>query len=85
MIISLRTIYFILEFFIYLLIPFAWLIVKIDKVCSKTEHRIIYYLLTIPYYILLPFSYLWIIIYDCQIDIWEKIKFKKQYRDVNKN
>lgn len=79
MIILLRVVYFILEFFIYLLIPFAWLTAEIDEMRSKTEYHILYYLLTIPYYILLPISYLWIIMYGCQIDILEKIKYKKQY------
>lgn len=54
----LKIVSLILDFFIYLLIPFAWLIVEIDEIRSKTEHKIVYYIISIPYWLVLPFSYL---------------------------
>lgn len=74
----LKIVYLILEFFIYLLVPFAWLIVQIDDIRSKTEHKIVYYLMSIPYWLVFPFSYLWILTCDCKIYISERIKYEKQ-------
>lgn len=74
----LKIISLIFGFFIYLLVPFAWLIVEIDEIRSKTEHKIVYYLMSIPYWLVFPFSYLWILTYGCQIYISEIIKYEKQ-------
>lgn len=74
----LRIVYLILEFFIYLLVPFAWLIVEFDEIRSKTEHKIVYYIMSILYWLVFPFSYLWILAHDCKIYISERIKYEKQ-------
>lgn len=74
----LKIVHLILEFFIYLLVPFAWIIVEIDDIRSKTEYKIVYYIMSIPYWLIFPFSYLWILTYGCKIYISEKIKYEKQ-------
>lgn len=74
----LKIVHLILEFFIYLLVPFSWLIVEIDDIRSKTEYKIVYYIMSIPYLLVFPFSYLWILTYGCQIYISERIKYEKQ-------
>jgi hypothetical protein len=74
----LKIVSLILNFFIYLLLPFAWLIVEIDDIRSKTEYKIVYYLMSIPFLCVFPFSYLWILIHGCQIYISERIKYEKQ-------
>lgn len=74
----LKIVHLILEFFIYLLVPFAWLIIKIDDIRSRTKHEITHYIISIPYCLVFPFSYLWILTSGCQIYISEKIKYEKQ-------
>lgn len=80
MIILLKIAYLILEIFTYLLVPFANLSVKLFELGEKHQNKIVYYLILIPQYLILPFSLLWIELKLWQLNIQEKIKFKKQYR-----
>lgn len=79
MLILLKGVYFILEFFIYLLTPFANLSVKLFERGEKIQNRFVYYLILIPQYLILPISLLWIELKLWQLNIQEKIKYRKQY------
>ena len=94
MLILLKIIYFILEILTrYLLMPFAWLSVKIYvewlsvkiyKIRENTKNKIIYYLILIPHWLIFPITLLWTVLSIWQLDIQEKIKYVKQYRNANK-
>lgn len=82
MLILLKIIYFILEFLTrYLLMPFASLSVKVFELEDKIQNKFLYHLILIPSYLIFPITLLWMILTLWQLDIQEKIKFKKQYRD----
>ena len=75
MIILLKIIYFIFEVLTrYLLMPFAWLSVKIYEFRENTENKIIYYLILIPQYLIFPITLLWMVLSIWQLNIQEKIK-----------
>ena len=75
MIVLLRTIYFILEILTrYLLMPFAWLSVKIHEFQENTKNKVIYYLILIPHWLIFPITLLWMILSIWQLNIQEKIK-----------
>lgn len=75
MIILLKIIYFILEFLTrYLLMPFAWLSVKIYEFQENTKNKIIYYLILIPHWLIFPITLLWLVLSIWQLNIQEKIK-----------
>ena len=81
MLILLRTTNFILEFLTrYLLMPFAALSVKVFELEEKIQNKFVYYLILIPSYLIFPITLLWMILTIWQLNIQEKIKFKKQYR-----
>ena len=85
MIILLNIIYFILEILThYLLMPFAYLSVKVFELEDKIQNKFLYHLILIPSYLIFPITLLWMILTIWQLNIQEKIKFKKQYRDANR-
>lgn len=85
MIILLRIIYIILEVLTqYLLMPFANLSVKVFELGEKPQNKFVYYLILVLQYLIFPITLLWIKLKFWQLDIQEKIKFKKQYKDANK-
>ena len=85
MLILLKIIYFILEVLTrYLLMPFAALSVKVFELEDKIQNKFLYYLILIPSYLIFPITLLWMVLTIWQLNIQEKIKFKKQYRDANK-
>ena len=85
MIILLSIIYFILEILTqYLLMPFASLSVKVFELEDKIQNKFVYYLILIPSYLIFPITLLWMVLTIWKLNIQEKIKFKKQYRDANK-
>lgn len=85
MIILLSIIYFILEILTrYLLMPFASLSVKVFELEDKIKNKFLYHLILIPSYLIFPITLLWMVLTIWQLNIQEKIKFKKQYRDANK-
>ena len=80
MIVLLRTIYFILEILTrYLLMPFAWLSVKIHEFQENTKNKVIYYLILIPHCIVFPITLLWTVLSFWELDIQEKIRYRKKY------
>ena len=82
MIILLNILYFILELLTrYLLMPFATLSVKVFELEDKIKNKFVYYLILIPSYLIFPITLLWMVLTIWQLNIQEKIKFKKQYRD----
>ena len=82
MIILLNILYFILELLPrYLLMPFATLSVKVFELEDKIQNKFVYYLILIPSYLIFPITLLWMVLTIWQLNIQEKIKFKKQYRD----
>lgn len=84
MIILLNILYFILEILTrYLLMPFATLSVKVVELEDKIQNKFVYYLILIPSYLIFPITLLWMVLTIWQLNIQEKIKFKKQYRDAN--
>jgi hypothetical protein len=85
MIILLSILYFILEILTrYLLMPFAALSVKVFELEDKIQNKFLYHLILIPSYLVFPITLLWMVLTIWQLNIQEKIKFKKQYRDANK-
>lgn len=85
MIILLRIIYIILEVLTqYLLMPFAYLSLKVFELEEKIQNKFVYYLILVLQYLIFPITLLWIKLKFWQLDIQEKIKFKKQYKDANK-
>lgn len=85
MIILLNIIYFILEFLTrYLLMPFAALSVKVFELEDKIQNKFLYHLILIPSYLIFPITLLWMILTIWQLNIQEKIKYEKQYRNANK-
>ena len=85
MIILLSILYFILELLTrYLLMPFASLSVKVFELEDKIQNKFVYYLILIPSYLIFPITLLWMVLTILQLNIQEKIKFKKQCRDANK-
>ena len=85
MIILLSIIYFILEILTrYLLMPFASSSVKVFELEDKIKNKFLYHLILIPSYLIFPITLLWMVLTIWQLNIQEKIKFKKQYRDANK-
>lgn len=84
MLILLRITNFILEFLTrYLLMPFAYLNVKLFELEDKIQNNFLYYLILILLYLIQPISLLWIELKFLQLNIQEKIKFKKQYSNEN--
>lgn len=82
MIILLRNTYFILEILTrYLLMPFASLSVKVFELEDKIQNKFLYHLILIPSYLIFPITLLWMVLTLWQLNIQEKIKLKKQYRD----
>ena len=85
MIILLSIVYFILEVLTqYLLMPFAALSVKVFELEDKIQNKFVYYLILIPSYLIFPITLLWMVLTIWQMNIHQKIKYKKQYRDANK-
>ena len=85
MIILLSIVYFILEFLTrYLLMPFASLSVKVFELEDKIQNKFVYYLILIPQYLIFPITLLWMVLVIWQLNIQEKIKYTKQYRNINK-
>ena len=85
MIILLNILYFILEVLTrYLLMPFASLSVKVFELEDKIQNKFVYYLILIPSYLIFPITLLWMVLTIWQLNIQEKIKYEKQYRDANK-
>jgi hypothetical protein len=80
MLILLKIIYFILEVLTrYLLMPFAALSVKVFELEDKIQNKFVYYLILIPSYLIFPITLLWMVLTIWQLDIQEKIKYRKQY------
>lgn len=80
MLILLKIIYFILEVLTrYLLMPFAWLSIKIHEFRENTKNTIIYYLILIPHCLIFPITLLWTVLSFWELDIQEKIRYRKQY------
>ena len=80
MIILLSILYFILELLTrYLLMPFATLSVKVFELEDKIQNKFVYYLILIPSYLIFPITLLWMVLTIWQLDIQEKIKYRKQY------
>jgi hypothetical protein len=80
MLILFKIIYFILEILTrYLLMPFAWLSIKIYEFRENTKNKIIYYLILIPHCLIFPITLLWTVLSFCELDIQEKIRYRKQY------
>lgn len=80
MLILLKIIYFILEVLTrYLLMPFAALSVKVFELEDKIQNKFMYYLILIPSYLIFPITLLWMVLTIWQLDIQEKIKYRKQY------
>ena len=80
MLILLKIIYFILEVLTrYLLMPFAALSVKVFELEDKIQNKFLYYLILIPSYLIFPITLLWMVLTIWQLDIQEKIKYRKQY------
>ena len=73
----LRIVYLILEFFIYLLIPFAWICTKTEELREKTEHKITYILVSMPMWVFFPFACIWLMLMLWEIDILTEIKINK--------
>ena len=85
MIILLSIVHFILEVLTrYLLMPFASLSVKVFELEDKIQNKFVYYLILIPSYLIFPITLLWMVLTIWQLNIQEKIKYEKQYRDANK-
>ena len=85
MIVLLSIIYFILEVLTqYLLMPFAALSVKVFELEDKIQNKFVYYLILIPSYLIFPITLLWMVLTIWQLNIQEKIKYEKQYREANK-
>jgi hypothetical protein len=85
MMILLNILYFILELLTrYLLMPFASLSVKVFELEDKIQNKFVYYLILIPSYLIFPITLLWMVLTIWQLNIQEKIKYKKQYREANK-
>ena len=85
MIILLSILYFILEILTrYLLMPFASLSVKVFELEDKIQNKFLYHLILIPSYLIFPITLLWMVLTIWQLNIQEKIKYEKQYRDANK-
>lgn len=85
MIILLNIVHFILEVLTqYLLMPFATLSVKVFELEYKIQNKFVYYLILIPQYLIFPITLLWMVLTIWQINIQEKIKYEKQYREANK-
>ena len=85
MIILLSIIYFILEILTrYLLMPFASLSVKVFELEDKIKNKFLYNLILIPSYLIFPITLLWMVLTIWQLNIQEKIKYEKQYREANK-
>jgi hypothetical protein len=85
MIILLSILYFIFEFFTrYLLMPFAFLSVKVFELENKIQNKFLYHLILIPQYLIFPITLLWMVLTIWQLKLQEKIKFKKQYRNANR-
>lgn len=85
MIFLLEIIYFILEVLTrYLLMPFAALSVKILEIKENIQNKFVYYLISIPLYLIFPITLLWMVLTIWQLNIQEKIKYIKQYRNTNK-
>lgn len=80
MLILLKIIYFILEVLTrYLLMPFAALSVKVFELEDKIQNKFLYYLILIPSYLIFPITLLWMVLTIWQLDIQEKIRYRKQY------
>lgn len=85
MIFLLKIIYFILEVLTrYLLMPFAALNVKIFEIREEIQNKFVYCLILIPQYLIFPITLLWMVLVIWQLNIQEKIKYVKQYRNTNK-
>lgn len=85
MIILLSIIYFILEFLTrYLLMPFASLSVKVFELEDKIQNKFLYNSILIAQYLIFPITLLWMVLTIWQLNIQEKIKYEKQYREANK-
>lgn len=85
MIFLLKIIYFILEVLTrYLLMPFVALNVKIFEIGEEIQNKFVYYLILIPQYLIFPITLLWMVLVIWQLNIQEKIKYAKQYRNTNK-
>ena len=85
MIILLSIIYFILEILTrYLLMPFASLSVKVFELEDKIKNKFLYHLILISSYLIFPITLLWMVLTIWQLNIQEKIKYEKQYREANK-
>jgi hypothetical protein len=64
--------------------PFAALSVKVFELEDEIKNKFLYHLILIPSYLIFPITLLWMVLTIWQLNIQEKIKFKKQYRDANK-
>ena len=85
MIILLSIVHFILEVLTrYLLMPFASLSVKVFELEDEIQNKFLYHLILIPSYLIFPITLLWMVLTIWQLNIQEKIKYEKQYRDANK-
>ena len=83
MIFLLNIIYFILEVLTrYLLMPFAALNVKIFEIGEEIQNKFVHYLILIPQYLIFPITLLWMVLVIWQLNIQEKIKYIKQYRNT---
>ena len=75
----LRFVYFVLEVLTrYLLMPFAFLSVKVFELEDKIQNKFVYYLILIPNYLIFPITLLWMVLTIWQFNIQEKIKYEKQ-------
>ena len=80
MIILLNILYFILEVLTrYLLMPFATLSVKVFELEDKIQNKFVYYIILIPSYLIFPITLLWTVLSFWELDIQEKIRYRKQY------
>lgn len=75
----LRIVYFILEVLTrYLLMPFAFLSVKVFELEEKIQNKFVYHLILIPQYLIFPITLLWMVLTIWQINIQQRIKYEKQ-------
>ena len=61
----------------YLLMPFAWLTIEVQKIQEETKSKVIYYLISIPYLVTFPFTLIWLLLCLWEIDINTHIKYYK--------
>lgn len=80
----LGIVYLILEFFIYLLMPFTWICTKTEELRENTENKFTYILVSIPMWVFFPFACIWLMLMLWEIDILTEIKINKNEKRYGK-